>query len=62
MPLRPIDPEDARVEHKTAVLNGNSYHYLYGVPAGGKFHATVFLVSMNALFSRWLMLQFEMDS
>jgi soluble epoxide hydrolase / lipid-phosphate phosphatase len=46
MPLRPIDPEgDSRIEHKTAVLNGNSYHYLYGVPVSGKFKYTVFLVS-----------------
>jgi hypothetical protein len=47
MPLQPIEPEDARVGHKTAVLNGNRYHYLYGVPADGRFHATVFLVSAS---------------
>ncbi|KAF2277774.1 alpha/beta-hydrolase [Westerdykella ornata] len=43
--IRPIDPDgDSRVEHKTAVLNGNTYHFLYGVPPGGTFHATVFLI------------------
>ena len=46
MSLQPIEPEgDSRVAHKTAVLNGNTYHYLYGEPNGGKFKATVFLVS-----------------
>ncbi|KAF2875333.1 Alpha/Beta hydrolase protein [Massariosphaeria phaeospora] len=45
MLLQPIAPEsDDRVEHKTAVLNGCSYHYLYGVPPGGQFKATVFLI------------------
>lgn len=53
MSLRPIAPVDSRVEHKTAVLNGYSYHYLYGVPPGGKFKATIFLVSSS--FTRWLM-------
>jgi len=43
--LQPIDPvEDSRVEHKTAVLNGNTYHYLYAVPKSGKWEGTVFLV------------------
>lgn len=52
MSLRPIEPEDSRIQHKTAVLNGNSYHYLYGIPPSGKFRATVFLVSKS--FSRWV--------
>lgn len=43
--LRPIEPEDSRIEHRTALLNGHSYHYLYGAPPGGKFTGTVFLVS-----------------
>ena len=46
MPLQPIVPKgDSRIEHKTAVLNGSTYHYLYGVPQGRKFKQTVFLVS-----------------
>ena len=46
MPLEPIDPvSDSRVEHRTAPLNGYTYHYLYAEPAGGKFKATIFLVS-----------------
>lgn len=50
--LQPIAPEgDDRIEHKTAVLNGNTYHYLYGVPKGGKFAETVFLVSMECLLT-----------
>ncbi|KAF2001615.1 alpha/beta-hydrolase [Amniculicola lignicola CBS 123094] len=45
MAFQPIDPEsDSRIEHKTAVLNGLTYHYLYGVPPGGSFKATVFLI------------------
>jgi hypothetical protein len=47
MPVQPIDPvSDARVEHKTAELNGQTYHYLYAVPKGGEFERTVFLVSL----------------
>ncbi|RMZ67002.1 epoxide hydrolase [Pyrenophora seminiperda CCB06] len=43
--LAPIDPvEDSRVQHKTAVLNGNTYHYLYAEPASGKWDGTVFLI------------------
>lgn len=45
MSLRPIEPDDTRIEHRNAVLNGNTYHFLYGVPADGNFKATVFLVS-----------------
>ncbi|KAH7117789.1 Alpha/Beta hydrolase protein [Dendryphion nanum] len=44
MSLQPIEPDDSRTEHKTAVLNGHTYHYLYGVPAGGSYKATVFLI------------------
>lgn len=43
--LNPIDVwSDPRVEHKTALVNGQTYKYLLGVPEGGKFRATVFLV------------------
>ncbi|KAF2180710.1 alpha/beta-hydrolase [Zopfia rhizophila CBS 207.26] len=45
MVLQPIDPvSDSRIERKTAVLNGYTYHYLYGVPPPGYFKATVFLI------------------
>ncbi|KAF2270141.1 alpha/beta-hydrolase [Lojkania enalia] len=45
MPLQPIDPKlDSRVEHRSAVLNGCTYHYLYGLPPGRQFKATVFLI------------------
>lgn len=58
MPLQPIDPvSDSRIEHKTAVLNGYTYHYLYGAPPGGKYKATVFLVSTSPAYTnRWLKL------
>jgi soluble epoxide hydrolase/lipid-phosphate phosphatase len=47
MPVQPIDPvSDARVEHRTAELNGQTYHYLYAVPKGGEFEHTIFLVSL----------------
>ena len=46
MNLAPIDPvSDPRVEHRTAKLNGYTYHYLYAVPKSGQFSKTVFLVS-----------------
>ena len=45
MSLHPIHPfADERVQHKTAVLNGYTYHYLYAVPPSGKWSDTVFLV------------------
>ena len=45
MGVKPIDPFfDSRVEHKWAQVNGKRYHYLLGVPKGGKWNATVFLV------------------
>ncbi|KAH7065902.1 Alpha/Beta hydrolase protein [Paraphoma chrysanthemicola] len=45
MSLEPIDPEsDSRVTHKTALLNGHTYHYLYAEPKSGKFSQTVFLI------------------
>jgi hypothetical protein len=53
MSLQPIDPvSDSRVEHRTALLNGYTYHYLYGEPASGKFRATVFLVSSSYLLGK----------
>lgn len=43
--VQPIEfPEDPRVEHRFADLNGNRYHYLYGEPKDG-IKGTVFLVS-----------------
>jgi soluble epoxide hydrolase/lipid-phosphate phosphatase len=46
MPVQPIDlVSDPHVEHKTATLNGQTYHYLHAVPKGGEFERTVFLVS-----------------
>jgi hypothetical protein len=45
MSLQPIRPfADERVQHKTAVLNGHTYHYLYAAPPSGKWSDTVFLV------------------
>jgi soluble epoxide hydrolase/lipid-phosphate phosphatase len=41
----PIDPiSDPRVTHEYATLNGHKYHYFLGVPKGGKFKTTVFLI------------------
>ncbi|KAK8212116.1 epoxide hydrolase-like protein [Phyllosticta capitalensis] len=43
--VTPIDPiSDPRVEHKTTVLNGHTYHYIFGVPKSGQFKATIVLV------------------
>lgn len=45
MPVQPIDPvSDSRIEHKTAKLNGYTYHYLYAVPKSGQWSETVFLI------------------
>lgn len=45
MPVQPIDPEsDSRIEHKTALLNGYTYHYIYAEPKSGEWSKTVFLV------------------
>jgi hypothetical protein len=45
MPTQPIDPvSDSRIQHKTAVLNGYTYHYLYAVPKSVQYSQTVFLV------------------
>ncbi|KAF1925722.1 alpha/beta-hydrolase [Didymella exigua CBS 183.55] len=42
---QPIRPDgDERVQHKTAVLNGITYHYLYAVPESGTWTDTVFLI------------------
>ncbi|KAL5117634.1 hypothetical protein ACEQ8H_004527 [Pleosporales sp. CAS-2024a] len=41
----PIDPDsDPRIAHKTARLNGHTYHYLYAEPQSGKYTQTVFLI------------------
>lgn len=48
MSLQPIRPfADERVQHKTAVLNGYTYHYLYATPPSGKWSDTVFLVRLG---------------
>lgn len=48
MSLHPIRPfADERVQHKTAVLNGHTYHYLYATPPSGGWSDTVFLVCLN---------------
>jgi hypothetical protein len=45
MSSQPIDPvSDPRIHHKTAVLNGYTYHYLYAEPKSGQYSQTVFLV------------------
>lgn len=50
MALQPIDPDsDSRIIHKTASLNGYTYHYLYAEPKSGKYSQTVFLVRMSQL-------------
>ncbi|KAF2498045.1 epoxide hydrolase [Lophium mytilinum] len=44
MAIKPIDPvSDTRVARKTALLNGQPYHYLYGEPQGPP-KGTVFLI------------------
>jgi hypothetical protein len=46
--IQPIDPvSDERIEHKTATLNGQTYHYLYAVPKDGEYTGTVFLVCIK---------------
>jgi soluble epoxide hydrolase/lipid-phosphate phosphatase len=41
----PIDPvSDSRIQHKTAVLNSYTYHYLHAEPKSGQYSQTVFLV------------------
>ncbi|KAF2763482.1 alpha/beta-hydrolase [Pseudovirgaria hyperparasitica] len=43
--IKPIKPySDPRVQHKTAVLNGQTYHYLFGRPYNGPVRGTIFLV------------------
>ncbi|CAO2651630.1 Nn.00g042000.m01.CDS01 [Neocucurbitaria sp. VM-36] len=45
MSTQPIDPvSDSRIEHRTAELNGYTYHYLYAVPKSGQYTQTVFLI------------------
>jgi len=47
MAVVPIDPvSDPRVTHRPALLNGHTYHYLLGMPADGRFKATIFLVGL----------------
>lgn len=49
MALDPIDPvSDPRITHKTAVLNGQTYHYLYAAPESGNYTHTVFLVRIHS--------------
>ena len=48
MSLAPIRPSgDDRVQHKTALLNGHTYHYLYATPPSGTWSDTVFLVRLG---------------
>jgi hypothetical protein len=48
-PTLPIAlPDDPRIEHRFAQLNGIRYHYLYAEPSGGKWKATVFLVGRRS--------------
>lgn len=43
----PIDlPNDDRIQHRYALLNGTKYHYLYAEPKTGSYQYTVFLVSL----------------
>jgi soluble epoxide hydrolase/lipid-phosphate phosphatase len=50
MPTQPIDPvSDPRITHKTAVLNGYTYQYLYAEPKSGNYTQTVFLVRSSFL-------------
>jgi hypothetical protein len=52
MAIPPIDPTgDSRIAHKTAVLNGYTYHYLYAEPKSGQYSQTVFLVCAPFLLS-----------
>ncbi|KZM22237.1 uncharacterized protein EKO05_0011347 [Ascochyta rabiei] len=45
MSVQPIRPTgDERIQHKTAVLSGHTYHYLYAVPDSGKWTDTIFLI------------------
>jgi hypothetical protein len=46
----PIDlPNDPRVQHRYALLNGVKYHYLYAEPKNGEVRVTVVLVCIMAL-------------
>jgi hypothetical protein len=54
MPIKP--GTDPRIEHKSAVLNGHTYHYLYAVPPSGKYTHTVFLVKMRVYILAGVML------
>jgi soluble epoxide hydrolase / lipid-phosphate phosphatase len=63
MPVEPIDPvTDTRIVHKTAVLNGYTYHYLYAAPKNGQYTHTVFLVSGSFLLAIWLYPTLELIS
>jgi hypothetical protein len=52
-----IDGHDGRVTHETANLNGQTYHYLLGVPQGGKYKVTVFLVCRLLSFTLLVIIQ-----
>jgi hypothetical protein len=54
-PFELVSGHDGRVTHETATVNGQQYHYLLGVPKGGKYRATVFLVRcpLNFLETDW---------
>ncbi|KAG9664522.1 alpha/beta-hydrolase, partial [Aureobasidium melanogenum] len=44
MSVDKITPSDSRISHCEANLNGQTYHYILGVPKNGNFKATVFLI------------------
>ncbi|KAI4772445.1 hypothetical protein E4T52_12562 [Aureobasidium sp. EXF-3400] len=44
MSVDKIALDDSRVSHRKANLNGQTYHYILGVPKNGTFKATVFLI------------------
>ena len=49
MALNPIKfPEDPRIQHKYANLNGYRYHYLLGEPKAKTWKGTVLLVCSSA--------------
>ncbi|GAB7346023.1 hypothetical protein MBLNU457_4794t1 [Dothideomycetes sp. NU457] len=39
-----ITPNDPRITHKYATLNGKKYHYILAIPESGDYRATIFLI------------------
>ncbi|KAI5194132.1 hypothetical protein E4T39_08775 [Aureobasidium subglaciale] len=44
MSVEKIAPNDSRISHCEAVLNGQTYHYILGIPEHQAFSATIFLI------------------